>query len=470
MSRYGSLNVTDPSSDRTVVVQNADPEALSILINDAIAALPAGYTVVGLTLAGAGDGSMFTVMIEAGPSVDVIGGFLAPPSVSCFLAADAEALERVARASIGTGVLADVQVAGASKGPRFMGMVVSGVIPATDGAPVSLFGDGSDGDVVVSAPDTPISAILNARSITILPGASIRVPPESHCLLRASQQILVNGPINGDATTSFANLIDSPVVVQFIGSTAEGGSGGGGGGGAGASGDGSNGNQGNDGSGKVSAVGFSHGTGSVGGSQGAGGIGGVGANGGDATLGIAGVDITDLENSFHLYPAGPGGCMLGSIPGPEGRDGVDGGAGSGGTPGGVGGSHGVFGLGASAILLVAPLIVLNALVSSNGGDGGAAPLDAMPGDAAPGGSNEGGGGGGSGGGGSAGGAGGMVMCFYGTLTETVAPQANPGAGGAGAPGAPGGAGDGTGFAGGDGGAGVAGATGSPGFVIRQRIL
>lgn len=341
---------------------------------------------------------------------------------------------------------------------------------------VFLFGDGSDGDIVIDTPNTPVNGILNANSIRITSSGSIRVPPGDHCLLRSRTSIIADGPINGDATISASNLGDSVAIIQYIGSTQEGGSGGGGGGGSGTSGNGSAGAQGSDGAGKFSAMGFSQGTGSNGGAPGAGGVGGVGSAGGNATLPVAGTDITDLSDHLHLYPAGPGGDIHGSLPGFDGQAGVIGGTGSGGAAvGGDGGLGGIGGLGASMILLVSPQIVLNALVSSNGGAGTSAPSGSDPGAPtaganAPGGSNNGGGGGGSGGGGGAGGAGGCVLLGYGTLTENVTPQANPGAGGLGSDGGAGGAKDGVGFAGGKGGRGADGATGSTGFVIRQKIV
>jgi hypothetical protein len=127
MSRYGSINVTGPASLLTRIVQSAEPNDLASRVNAAIAALPGGYVVVGITLAGGGDGHTFTVTMEAGAAADVTGGFTAPPAVACFLASEAEAMQ-IARAAAGptSGPFADTQVAGSSKGTRFMGLVVTG--------------------------------------------------------------------------------------------------------------------------------------------------------------------------------------------------------------------------------------------------------------------------------------------------------------------------------------------------------
>jgi hypothetical protein len=136
MSRYGSVTISGPTSLITRVVQSADAADLQLLASAAIAALPAGYVVTNITLSGAGDGATFTVTIDAGLSADVTGGFVTPPTVECFLGSDASALARArVLASPLSGVFADTQVAGASKGTRFMGMVVKGVLASGSVAP-----------------------------------------------------------------------------------------------------------------------------------------------------------------------------------------------------------------------------------------------------------------------------------------------------------------------------------------------
>ena len=134
MSRYGSVTISGSSSRISRIVENSDPAALQSLTNDAIVGLPAGYVVVGITLAGAGQGPTFTVTIEAGATADVSGGFLSPPSVTCFSGSDAEALQ-AQRAAAGptTGDFADSQFAGASNGTRFMALVVKGALAPSGG-------------------------------------------------------------------------------------------------------------------------------------------------------------------------------------------------------------------------------------------------------------------------------------------------------------------------------------------------
>jgi hypothetical protein len=132
MSRYGSVVVTGATSLISRSVESSEPTDLEARVNAALTALPANYVVIGITLAGAGDGVAFTVTIEAGLSADVSGGFATPPSVRCYAASEAEALsvaESHARPT--SGRVSDVQVAGASKGQLFMGMIVSGLVDDT---------------------------------------------------------------------------------------------------------------------------------------------------------------------------------------------------------------------------------------------------------------------------------------------------------------------------------------------------
>jgi hypothetical protein len=131
MSNYGAVKINSAASLITKVVQSAEAPDLQDKVTAAIAAIPATHAVIGITLAGAGDGHTFTVTIEAGKITDLIsGGFTAaPPTVSCYLASDAEQLAIVeATATPTSGIVSDVQVAGSSKGTRFMGLITQGAI------------------------------------------------------------------------------------------------------------------------------------------------------------------------------------------------------------------------------------------------------------------------------------------------------------------------------------------------------
>jgi hypothetical protein len=172
MSRYGSIAVTVPASVITRIVESSDPADLQARVNAAIAALPGGSVVTALTLAGAGDGALFTVTIEAGAAADVTGGFASPPSVVCFLGSNAESM-LIAHGIVGNGAFADVQVAGASKGTRFMGMLVTGTVVEGGGGTISPFSalayvdpgtttPGPDQTGSVAAPFSTVQAALDA--------------------------------------------------------------------------------------------------------------------------------------------------------------------------------------------------------------------------------------------------------------------------------------------------------------------
>ncbi len=166
MSRYGSVVLTGPGSLVVDVVENSDAAELETRVNAAISALPSGYVVVGLTLAGAGAGFPFTVTIEAGAEADVTDGFLSPPTVRCYLASSAEELRRaLVGATPATGTIADVQSVGASDGTRFMGMIVLGPVASTGGT-------GPTGTTGPTGATGPTGQTGNASTVTGPTGSS----------------------------------------------------------------------------------------------------------------------------------------------------------------------------------------------------------------------------------------------------------------------------------------------------------
>lgn len=129
MTTYGTIASSAARTQR--YFQSASPEDLQKAINDYLASIlgpsPA-VAVSNITLAGAGDGHTFVVLIESALGTEVNGGFL-NCTTRFYIAADAEELA-VARSAVSAGIatnpLADEQLAGASKGTQFMGMVVIG--------------------------------------------------------------------------------------------------------------------------------------------------------------------------------------------------------------------------------------------------------------------------------------------------------------------------------------------------------
>jgi hypothetical protein len=133
--------ITDPSNVVAAAIQSSDPTDLQNRINTYLASLdPQTTLLASITLAGGGDGHTFVALIETGPSADINGGLavgatagVQPTQVRCYLGSTGEDLA-IAKAAagfpapvLGLGFLGlDEQVAGASKGTRFMGMTVFG--------------------------------------------------------------------------------------------------------------------------------------------------------------------------------------------------------------------------------------------------------------------------------------------------------------------------------------------------------
>lgn len=145
MSIFATITVPLTPSDFLVEApESASPEDLENLVNAALAKIaiegagPQGIPyVTAMTLAGGGDGHTFIVNITAfkGPIGQVENGVLSAmvARVTCYMAATSEELlkaEVVARRrlfAVLTGPNAtflDSQLAGASQGTHFMGMLV----------------------------------------------------------------------------------------------------------------------------------------------------------------------------------------------------------------------------------------------------------------------------------------------------------------------------------------------------------
>ena len=130
MTTFGII--PDPTVATFKSIQSADPVDLQTQVNAYLASLGSNL-VMSIVLAGGGDGFMFVVDIESVP-VTVLGGgglIASGVAVRCFLAGTSEELARAKTAagvpppvsSIAYSAL-DEQLAGASKGQRFMGMTV----------------------------------------------------------------------------------------------------------------------------------------------------------------------------------------------------------------------------------------------------------------------------------------------------------------------------------------------------------
>jgi hypothetical protein len=124
------------------IVQSAEPTDLAARVNAALQSLstelgPTGR-VLGIEIAGAGDGHTFIVEIAAqvaatfNPIVLAAGAYAFAPSVVqavCYMAADAGELRIARDRAIAAGGVAlsfvlTEEIAGASKGTRFMGLIL----------------------------------------------------------------------------------------------------------------------------------------------------------------------------------------------------------------------------------------------------------------------------------------------------------------------------------------------------------
>lgn len=305
----------------------------------------------------------------------------------------------------------------------------SGVLSSVD----YYFGNGSDGDVTISA-DTEINYEKNYNNLTINSGQTLYTN-NSFILIRVKGKLIVNGTLRGGY-----GLIDNTATKGDKGSTVQ-------------NGNGTAGQQGNVGiksppffSDKLGGNGGTSKQGGTGGSASSGQTGGAGgsAQGGTSTDNSASFSTTAVEpriNSAEL--------ILKSLPlviggsGAKGNGGGGGGAGGSNNynfgEGGFGGDGGDGGRGGGTIIVVAREIEIgssgvikadgedgsNGNNGQNGVNGSNSSLGAQYGNY----SGGGGGGGASGGGG--GGAGGLIVVIYQLLTNNGSITANGGSGGSG---------------------------------------
>jgi len=335
-----------------------------------------------------------------------------------------------------------------------------------------LFGDGSDGPVVIAVPDPAQVSILNATTLDI--AADVSPPLGEWLVFRASESITVRAGVTIDSSglSGFAGVQNTD--AQYIGVSIPSGSGGGGGGGGGTVAGGSDGENGSIGG--ILVNGYTIGIPGTPGALGAGG--GPSVVGGDATDGTqstTGVVIPAYKEAGKLYPGGWTAFVRGGFQGGlNARQGGAGGTGgdAGAGVGGAGGVGGTIGLGGTAILLIASSIIIEpgAVILAKGAAGGNGVAGAVGGDATAA-SGAGGGGGGGGGTGGGGGCGGFIGLFYATITPFALPidAVDGGVGGIGGAKGLGGVGDGAGEDGGNGSVAGDGQDGSKGMVVIQAI-
>ena len=129
MSRYGTVT-GGAANARSITVQASEPDTLLRLITAAVSGLlNSGIfpspVITAVNLTGAGDGFMFFLQVEIADTSNVDGGVLTS-GAQFFLASTADALTAAQNAGKSTDTLLDVQIAGAAKGQRVMGLALFG--------------------------------------------------------------------------------------------------------------------------------------------------------------------------------------------------------------------------------------------------------------------------------------------------------------------------------------------------------
>jgi len=137
MSRYGTV-LGGTANARSFVVQAAEADILQTLIGTAVAdfynsGIFPDPVITSVNLTGAGDGHMFFVEVELADASNVDGGADIRGS-DFFLAATADILAMAQALAPNTTPILDVQLAGASKGQRVMGIVLFGTLRGGGGA------------------------------------------------------------------------------------------------------------------------------------------------------------------------------------------------------------------------------------------------------------------------------------------------------------------------------------------------
>ncbi len=134
--------ITDSAAAAPLFIQSAEPQDLQARVNAAINAITG--TIASISLAGAGDGHTFVVLIESAPATDVEGGLPGGSDSTQVIFYEAGSGEELAVAKEAAGVpapfvnpspppdtvayaLRGEEIAGSSKGTRFMGMSVFGL-------------------------------------------------------------------------------------------------------------------------------------------------------------------------------------------------------------------------------------------------------------------------------------------------------------------------------------------------------
>jgi hypothetical protein len=137
MSRYGTI-LGGSANAVSFIVEGATPEAL-LAASEAAGLATFGPlqdpVITSVTLTGAGDGHMFFLEVQGTAGVNADGGLDATTlSAKGFLGAESEVLTKALQAVQSASPVVDVQIAGAAKGQRVLGIVIFGTLLGGGGA------------------------------------------------------------------------------------------------------------------------------------------------------------------------------------------------------------------------------------------------------------------------------------------------------------------------------------------------
>lgn len=252
MSRFGSA--TNSADLFFRFAQSADAADLAARANALLSQVPDGYSIIDITLAGAGDGHTFVVIIEA--ASEAVGGLpTGQIGVGCYVAAGAIELQKqraflqgfASGLPAGAGIL-DSQLAGASQGTRFMGLLVVGptdALPAPCGnciaqvstqtesglaVPQNIFTPSTASFTFSADPSVPLQVHVAADSLVQASGAGtgdyrmevrrngVGFPNGTRQLLDADASNLYTGSMSAHVTDTIAPASGSHTIdLEFFG-------------------------------------------------------------------------------------------------------------------------------------------------------------------------------------------------------------------------------------------------------------
>jgi hypothetical protein len=216
--------ITDPAAATALFIQSADAEDLQAKVNAAIDATTGA--IASISLAGAGDGHTFVVLIESAPSVDVEGGLPASSAVTPVIFYEAGSGEELAVAKTAAGVpppltnpnpppatlpyvLIGEELAGSSKGTVFMGMSVFGLAEIPSNANSSFASGDLSGSLVAATENIlDMASLFSNGKFSLLTAQQLQYHGSVGLLAAIDASVTV--------TLTGADAFPAPVTVEVV--------------------------------------------------------------------------------------------------------------------------------------------------------------------------------------------------------------------------------------------------------------